>query len=308
LKLILKRSYTAFNFLSLSLDYNGDGSKVSCLVRVHQTLFYPVLTSYGFPQLLNISSNDTTSSTSFTAATQSLGDEDRETDDADPSLSAAIKQFQESAFVQDHPEIISGDHSSSLPLSRMEQAELAANVRLARFGVEDHHEVHYPDRAKRQMQQHRRQLHTTLDHSMGHVQVDSSKFTIAPPPAALYASSTAMKANQRPSSWLREWKERRNTGDLSAGEREIERENQRSLSSSSSSATTMSTDDAQNALGDDDYTVSLDTSRLVFKQCNMLSLNTNRAVVLDYCGKCSRSLFLSLSFSLSLSVCLSLSL
>jgi hypothetical protein len=256
-----------------------------------------VLTSYGFPQLLNISSNDTTSSTSFTAATQSLGDEDREreNDDADPSLSAAMKQFQESAFVQDHPEITSGDHSSSLPLSRMEQAELAANVRLARFGVNDDHEVHYPDRAKRQMRQHRRQLHTTLGQGMGHLQVDSSKSSIAPPPAALYASSTALKANQRPSSWLREWKERRNTGDVSAGEREIERENQRSLSSSSSSSTTtMSTDDAQNALGDDDYTVSLDTSRLVFKQCNMLSLNTNREVVVDYCGKCSLSLSLSL--------------
>ncbi len=37
--------------LIASADYEGDGSVVSCLVRVNNVLFYPVITSFGFPTI-----------------------------------------------------------------------------------------------------------------------------------------------------------------------------------------------------------------------------------------------------------------
>ncbi len=109
-----------------SIDYEGDGTTVSCLVRVHYTLFYPVMSSYGYPYLLPFDSNSNTSS--FNEQTTSSSQKKRGRDRIlDTKYEEAAKRFQASPVVQDNPEIISGDGAVPSP-------ELLDLVRSVRFG------------------------------------------------------------------------------------------------------------------------------------------------------------------------------
>ena len=109
-----------------SIDYEGDGTTVSCLVRVHYTLFYPVMSSYGYPYLLPFDSNSNKSS--FNEQTTSRSQKKRGRDRIlDTKYEEAAKRFQASPVVQDNPEIISGDGAVPSP-------ELLDLVRSVRFG------------------------------------------------------------------------------------------------------------------------------------------------------------------------------
>ena len=90
-----------------SIDYEGDGNTVSCLVRVSYTLFYPVMSSFGYPYLIP-ASNSTTTTSSIPLDLDSVSFDENDPQTESERLLAGAKKFQSSSFVKEHPEIISG--------------------------------------------------------------------------------------------------------------------------------------------------------------------------------------------------------
>jgi hypothetical protein len=159
------------------------------------------------------------------------------------------RDFQQSAFIKDHPEIVSGD-GDTLSSSSQDRRWLAESVKAARFGQSEATvNKHSFDTSTNKR---RRLLHS--DQMTGQVKV-GAKSSLSPPSVS---DLHTIGMRHRRSNWLQEW---------------------------STEHRRLSIREDENMFGDDDYVLSVDIEKLVFKQCNILSYRKDPEFVLQFCGK-----------------------
>ena len=274
-----------------SIDYEGDGNTVSCLVRVSYTLFYPVMSSFGYPYLIP-ASNSTTTTSSIPLDLDSVSFDENDPQTESERLLAGAKKFQSSSFVKEHPEIISGrgnihttDHNEVRRLK-----ETVQSARLTRRKKSANGKKQLVEDLKKEIKLDSQQAMKVPDLP----KVPLTSEVEEKPKATRTLNANKENDKENGGHWIPTVRETslpylpQSDGvdiDISSSSSSLNHVQTLNTSSASPTIAPTTSPTEEPEVADDDYTEVYDDSRLVFGQCNIVAYLESGGSILSSCGK-----------------------